>query len=157
MLEDSFLYQEIHEQPAVLANLIDSELDHIQRIAADLRQRHLTHTLIAARGTSDNAGRYAQYLFGAVNGLTVGLATPSLHSIYHRPPRFDDALVIGISQSGKQPGHRLGGGRRQTAGRGDAGHHQLPRLPLGQAADHVIPLHAGEEHAVAATKTYTAD
>jgi fructoselysine-6-P-deglycase FrlB-like protein len=103
MLQDSFLYQEIHEQPGVLANLIDNELDHIQNIAAGLRRRRLTHTLIAARGTSDNAGRYAQYLFGAVNHMPVGLATPSLYSIYHRPPKLEDALVIGISQSGRSP------------------------------------------------------
>ena len=103
MLEQSHIYQEIHQQPRVLADLLDGERANVERLVADLRQRHITHCVIAARGTSDNAGRYAQYLFGAVNGLTVGLATPSLHTIYGRPPRYDDALVIGISQSGKSP------------------------------------------------------
>jgi glucosamine--fructose-6-phosphate aminotransferase (isomerizing) len=155
MLKDSFLYQEIHEQPAVLANLIDRELDHIQRIAAELRQRRLTHTLIAARGTSDNAGRYAQYLCGAVNHMPVGLATPSLHSIYQRPPKFADALVIGISQSGRSPDivSVVADGKRQ--GVATLAITNDPDSPLGQAAAYVIPLHAGEERAVAATKTYT--
>ncbi|HSD84200.1 MAG TPA: SIS domain-containing protein [Anaerolineae bacterium] len=155
MLEDSFLYQEIHEQPAVLASLIEHELDHIQRIAAELRQRRLTHTLIAARGTSDNAGRYAQYLFGAVNQMLVGLATPSLHSIYQRPPHFEDALVIGISQSGRSPDivSVVADGKRQ--GVATLAITNFPDSPLGQTADYVIPLHAGEERAVAATKTYT--
>lgn len=155
MLSESFLYQEIHAQPAVLAHLIDCELAHIQRIAAELRQRRLTHTLIAARGTSDNAGRYAQYLFGAVNHLPVGLATPSLHSIYQRPPRFADALVIGISQSGRSPDmvSVVADGKRQ--GVVTLAITNFPDSPLGQAADYVIPLHAGEERAVAATKTYT--
>ncbi len=155
MLEDSFLYREIHEQPAVLAGFIDSELDHIQRIAAELRQRRLTHTLIAARGTSDNAGRYAQYLFGAVNHMPVGLATPSLHSIYQRPPKFEDTLVIGISQSGRSPDmvSVVDDGKRQ--GVATLAITNFPDSPLGHAADYVIPLHAGEERAVAATKTYT--
>ena len=155
MLEDSFLYQEIHEQPAVLANLIVSELDHIQHIAAELRKRRLTHTLIAARGTSDNAGRYAQYLFGAVNHMPVGLATPSLHSIYHRPPTFADTLVIGISQSGRSPDivSVVTDGKQQ--GVATLAITNEPESPLAKASDYVIPLHAGEERAVAATKTYT--
>jgi glucosamine--fructose-6-phosphate aminotransferase (isomerizing) len=155
MLEESFLYQEIHAQPAVLANVIDRELDHIQRIAAELRQRRLTHTLIAARGTSDNAGRYAQYPFGAVNHMPVGLATPSLHSIYQRPPKFEDALVIGISQSGRSPDivSVLADGTQQ--GVATLAITNSPDSPLGLAADFVIALHAGEERAVAATKTYT--
>ncbi len=155
MLQDSFLYQEIHEQPAVLAGLIDNELDHIQHIAAELRRRHITHTLIAARGTSDNAGRYAQYLFGAVNHMPVGLATPSLHSIYRRPPKLEDALVIGISQSGRSPDivSVVADGKQQ--GVATLAITNFPDSPLGQAADDVITLHAGEERAVAATKTYT--
>jgi glucosamine--fructose-6-phosphate aminotransferase (isomerizing) len=139
----------------VLAGLIESELDHIQHIAAELRRRRLTHTLIAARGTSDNAGRYAPYLFGAVNHMPVGLATPSLHSIYQRPPKFEDALIIGISQSGRSPDmvSVVADGKRQ--GVATLAITNFPQSPLGQAADYVIPLHAGEERAVAATKTYT--
>ncbi len=72
-------------------------------MATLITERDIDHVIIAARGTSDNAGRYAQYVLGAMNGLTVGLATPSLFSIYNRPPRFGNALVLGISQSGKSP------------------------------------------------------
>src|SRR5439155_1340607 len=59
--------------------------------------------VLAARGSSDNAARYAQYLFGAVNRLPVALATPSLYTLYRTPPRLESALVIGISQSGASP------------------------------------------------------
>ena len=62
--------------------------------------------MIAARGTSDNAARYAKYLFGAANGLPVALATPSLFTLYQRPPRLENALVLGISQSGASPAVR---------------------------------------------------
>jgi glucosamine--fructose-6-phosphate aminotransferase (isomerizing) len=111
--------------------------------------------VIAARGTSDNAGRYAQYLLGAVNGLMVTLATPSLYSIYKRPPRFGNALVLGISQSGKSPDivSVLAEARRQGAL--TAAITNFPHSDLGRQAEHVIALHAGEERSIAATKTYT--
>lgn len=157
MLENTHLYREIHEQPAVLAELLERERAAIGRLAADMQRRRITHCVIAGRGTSDNAGRYAQYLLGAVNGLTVGLATPSLHTVYGRPPRYQDALVIGISQSGKSPDivSVVADARRQGAL--TAAITNFPDSDLGGAADHVIALHAGIEQAVAATKTYTAE
>lgn len=155
MLSQSFLYHEIHEQPAVLANLLSTERATIQRIADELNARRITNVFIAARGTSDNAGRFAQYLLGAMNQLPVGLATPSLYSIYHRPPKFQDALVIGISQSGKSPDivSVLGSSREQGAA--TLAITNAPESPLARSADYVIPLHAGNEQSVAATKTYT--
>ena len=102
-LQQSFLYQEIHEQPEILDRLLTREKEVIQQLTQAIKQRDVSHIVIAARGTSDNAGRYAQYLLGAVNGLMVALATPSLFSIYEQPPRFRNALVLGISQSGKSP------------------------------------------------------
>ena len=59
--------------------------------------------MIAARGSSDNAARYAQHVLGRLCGMPVALATPSLHTLYDAPPRYDGALVIGISQSGASP------------------------------------------------------
>ena len=59
--------------------------------------------MIAARGSSDNAARYAQHLFGRFWGMPVALATPSLHTLYDAPLDYRDALVIGISQSGASP------------------------------------------------------
>jgi glucosamine--fructose-6-phosphate aminotransferase (isomerizing) len=155
-LENSHLYREIHEQPAVLRQLITREHQVIRRLAAAIRAREVDYVVIAARGTSDNAGRYAQYLFGAVNRLVVALATPSLFSIYKQPPRFANALVIGISQSGKSPDivSVLAEARRQGAL--TAAITNFPDSDLGRQTEHVITLHAGEEKSIAATKTYTA-
>ncbi len=155
-LEQSHLYREIHEQPAVLRQLIEREHQVIRRLAAAIRARQVDYVVIAARGTSDNAGRYAQYLFGAVNHLVVALATPSLFSIYKQPPRFGNALVIGISQSGKSPDivSVLAEARRQGAL--TAAITNFPDSDLGRQTEHVIMLHAGEEKSIAATKTYTA-
>lgn len=155
MLSQSFLYQEIHQQPGVLSNLFARERANIQRIAEELRARRITNVFIAARGTSDNAGRYAQYLFGAVNQLPVGLATPSLYGIYHRPPKFQDALVIGISQSGASPDIVSVIATARDQGAATLAITNVPQSPLGQNAGYTICLHAGEEKSVAATKTYT--
>ncbi len=154
-LKQSNLFQEIHEQPEVLGHLLEQEKDVIQQLAAAIKQKDVSHVVIAARGTSDNAGRYAQYLLGAVNRLTVALATPSLFSIYKQPPRFGNALVLGISQSGKSPDivSVLAEARRQGAL--TAAITNIVDSDLGQQADFVINQQAGVEHSIAATKTYT--
>ena len=112
--------------------------------------------VIAARGSSDNAARYAQYLFGAHNRLPVCLATPSLFTFYDAAPSLAGALVIGVSQSGQSPDivAVVESGRRQGAL--TLAITNRPGSPLGLAAEHTLPLLAGEERAVAATKTYTA-
>ena len=71
----------MRQQPQVLMTLLDREIENAQRIAADLRARSVKYVIMASRGTSDNAARYGQYLFGAYNRLPVGLATPSLFSV----------------------------------------------------------------------------
>ena len=152
----SHLRREILEQPEVLRRLLAAEREPIHRIAAAIREHAPRYVVIAARGTSDNAARYAKYLLGVENGLTVALATPMLFTVYERPPRLADALVIGISQSGASPDivAVLEEGRRQGAL--TLAITNAPGSPLAQAAAHAIDLHAGEEQSVAATKTYTA-
>jgi glucosamine--fructose-6-phosphate aminotransferase (isomerizing) len=157
MLSESHLYREIHEQPATLARLLSSARPAVERLARLIQQDDINHVIIAARGTSDNAGRYAQYALGANNRLTVSLATPSLFTIYGRPPRVGKALVLGISQSGKSPDivAVLAEARRQGAP--TAAITNEPASELAQEADVVVELGAGVERAVAATKTYTAE
>lgn len=157
MPKSSHLYREIHEQPKVLRTLLDLEQPTIRQLVNTIRQRQIDYVLIAARGTSDNAGRYANYLFGALNGLPVALAAPSLYTIYKRPPRLQNALVLGISQSGKSPdivsvladAHRQGALTAAITNVADS--------ELAAQADFVIQLHAGEERSIAATKSYTAE
>ena len=148
------LLEEIREQPEVIARTTTVNAEPAQRVAE--RAAGCTHAVIAARGTSDNAGRYAQYVWGTRNGLSVGLTTPSLFSVYDRPPRLEGALVVGISQSGESPDivSVLQEGREQR--RPTVAITNEPDSPLADVADVIIDLDAGEERAVAATKTYTA-
>ncbi len=148
------LDEEIRSQPDVLAGLIAQEGARVRRIVADLPP--FAYALIAARGTSDHAATYAKYAWAALTGHPVALATPALHTLYHTPPRLDEALVVGISQSGQSPDivAVVEEGKRQ--GRPTLAITNDGSSPLAAAADHVIELHAGVERSVAATKTYTA-
>ncbi|HEX6696613.1 MAG TPA: SIS domain-containing protein [Solirubrobacteraceae bacterium] len=147
---------EIREQPDVVARLLEREAPALRALAAELRRRRPRYAVIAARGSSDNAARYAQHVLGRILRLPVVLATPSLHTLYDAPPRFIDAVVIGISQSGASPDvvSVVAEGARQGAL--TAAITNDPSSPLAAAAAHVIDLGAGDERSVAATKTYTA-
>jgi glucosamine--fructose-6-phosphate aminotransferase (isomerizing) len=155
MIEETHLFSEIYEQPGVISRLIDKESGGIHQLSNAIREREISYILIAARGTSDNAARYAKYLFGAINGLTVALATPSLFTIYKKPHRIQNALVLGVSQSGKSPDivAVLAEAHRQGALTAAITNH--PGSDLSQVSDWVINLQAGEELSIAATKTYT--
>jgi len=149
----SWLETEIREQPAALARLLERQGGRPE-LAEPFRRDDVQYVLIASRGSSSNAARYAQYLLGRANRVPVMFATPSLYTIYGQPPRLDGAVVLGISQSGASPdvGAVLAEARRQ--GRPTIALTNDPGSPLAAEADLVLPLEAGEERAVAATKTY---
>lgn len=153
----SLLRQEIGEQPDAVARLLDREAAPVRALARTLRRREIAFVLIAARGTSDNAARYAQYAFGLLNRLPVALATPSLTTVYRRPPRVAGALVIGISQSGRSPDIVETVAAARRAGAPTLAIVNDDASPLAKVAENVLPLHAGREGSVAATKTYTAE
>lgn len=152
----SLLLSEIHEQPDAIQRMLKAETGHVAEIGRLLARQDFNYVLIAARGTSDNAARYGQYLFGALNRLPVALAAPSLFTLYATPPRLEGALVIGISQSGQSPDivSVLDEARRQ--GRPGVAITNDLDSPLAAAAAHQISLNVGQERSVAATKTYTA-
>ncbi len=150
-------HSEILEQPARLEALLKSQRAAVEAVAAAMHTRGVPYVFLAARGTSDNAGRYANYLLGAMNHLPLALATPSLFTYYQSPPRLGGAMVVGISQSGQSPDivSVMEEGKRQ--GCLTVGITNAPDSPLGRAADFIIDLQTGPELGVAATKTYTAE
>lgn len=153
----SHLHDEIHEQPKVIAQLLAEGKSNVAAIAARIREFNPQFVMIAARGTSDNAGRYAQYLLGIQAGLPVALAAPSIHTLYNSPVRLKNALVIGISQSGQSPDVRQVITDARDQGALTLSLTNFPDSPMAQEAEYHIPLMAGMEKAVAATKTYTAE
>ena len=150
------LRSEILDQPRVVSQLLSSRLEDILRLARELSRKDFEFVFLAARGTSDNAGLYAKYLWGIHNHLPVALAAPSMFSVYQSPPNLRRALVVAISQSGQSPDivAVVQEGRRQGAATlvvtDDVG------SPLALAAEFIIDTDTGTEKSVAATKTYTA-
>jgi glucosamine--fructose-6-phosphate aminotransferase (isomerizing) len=151
----SFLAQEIASQPDEVARFIERHTADMARLAETLPA--CSYALVAARGTSDHAATYARYVWGALAGLPVAPAAPSLHTLYGTPPRMTGALVVGISQSGQSPDvvRVVEEGRQQ--GRPTVAFTNDPASPLGRTAEHVFNLCETPEHAVAATKTYTTE
>ena len=150
------MWSEMAEQPEVIRRVMTVNANRIEQFV-ELGGGDVDHALIAARGTSDNAARYAQYAWGVRNRLSVGLAAPSLFGLYSAAPSLTGALVVGMSQSGQSPD--------VVEVLQEAGRQGRPRVaftndlasPLASAADLVIDLAAGEERSIAATKTYIAE
>lgn len=151
------LRSEIGESPGVVERLLSSAVAPLAEVAAEVRRRGIDAVSIAARGTSDHAATYAQYVLGIRNELAVGLATPSVQSLYGASPHVERALVVGISQSGRSPdvvaviasARRMGALTLALTNELDS--------PLAAAASVCVSLEAGPELAVAASKTYVAE
>jgi glucosamine--fructose-6-phosphate aminotransferase (isomerizing) len=144
------------EQPEVLERLLRESAGTIADARNEIASRRPRFGVIAARGSSDNAARYAQHLFGRFWGMPVALATPSLHTLYDVSLDYRDALVVGISQSGASPDVAGVVAAAAAAGAITVAITNEPDSALGGAARHVIDLRTGPEQSVAATKTYTA-
>lgn len=150
----SLLEREIQAQGRVLAERADVARETACQAAELLRD--VNHVVIAARGSSDNAARYAQYLLGEELRLEVGLAAPWLYRDPDRAPRLEGAAVLAISQSGSSPDILAVLSAARVQGRPVIVITNQVSSAMASQADVVVPLLAGEERSVAATKTYLA-
>ena len=139
-------------QPDVLRGLAGRRAE----VAAALRGAEPTGIVIVARGSSDYAAIFGRYLLEAATGLPVALAAPSLQTLYRVHPRVDGWLALGISQSGRTPEIVTVLERYRRAGARTVAVTNDPASPLAAGADVDLELGAGEEGAVPATKTFTA-
>ena len=144
---------EIREQPAALRRLLAVEPE-IATAAHALRERGSRLVRLVGHGSSDNAASYGVYAFGLLPRLTALRDSISLTVHYHTQLDMKGETAIGLSQSGRTPdvvdylAKARANGALTIALTNDAG------SALAQTADAVIPLSAGDEQAVAATKTY---
>jgi glucosamine--fructose-6-phosphate aminotransferase (isomerizing) len=151
----SKMLDEIREQPAALERTLAAERKPIARLRALLDGEQPRFIVIAARGTSDNAAQFGRYLLEITTGIPVSLAAPSVFTLYQAPLRFEDVLVIGISQSGESTDTNFVLERAREAGARTIGITNEPSSSLARLAEHVFLVHAGTERSIAATKTYT--
>jgi len=153
--QQTLMLQEIQEQPAALQRTLDNTKDMARQVALEAQGRGVSMVLLAARGTSDHAALYAQYLFQYLNGIPVALATPSLYTLYGASLRLEQTLVIGISQSGESPDIVEVVAQARAAGALTVGVTNHEMSLLANTAEYTLLCHAGPERSVAATKTYT--
>jgi glucosamine--fructose-6-phosphate aminotransferase (isomerizing) len=147
---------EIGEQPALAARLLANSGSALDSIATAFARSRPSGFVIAARGSSDHAADYARYLFGRRHRALVSLAAPSLFTHYASPPRMEGQCVIGISQSGASPDviAVVEEGARQGAM--TVAITNDPESALAKVSQSVLPLLAGPELSVPASKTYVA-
>lgn len=153
----SRMYKEIHEQPEVLARVVDEGWGSVQEAARTLRSGGFRFVMLAARGTSDNAALYAKYLFEVHLGVPTALASPSTFTLYESTMDLKDVLVIGISQSGESRDVLETVRRTRERGATTLTITNDEDSSMAHAAQTHLWLRAGKEESVAATKTYTAE
>ncbi len=152
----TLMLRETAEAPDVVARLIAANEETCAALGARLRERPPQFAVTCARGSSDSAATYAKYLLELHLDTVVASVGPSVASIYGRRPRMREALFIAISQSGKSPDLVT----LAEAARGDGALTVAivndTASPLAERCEIVLPLHAGPEKSVAATKSYIA-
>ncbi|HSD79443.1 MAG TPA: SIS domain-containing protein [Solirubrobacteraceae bacterium] len=146
---------EMAEQPGVLAALAARREELTAQVRA-CRPDPLVGSVLVARGSSDHAATFGRYLLEPATHRPAGLAAPSLVTLYHDHVDFSGYLVIASSQSGRTPEIATVTARMRASGARTLAITNEPGSPLAHAADAVVELHAGEEQAVPATKTFTA-
>lgn len=150
------LRSEIVEQPDAAMRLLGARAT-VSRAARVIAGRDIEYVVIAARGSSDHAAIYAQYLFATRHRLAVALALPSATSLYGVTPNFRRALVVGISQSGQSPDIVGVVAEARSQGALTLAISNDRSSDLVAAAELSIDLEAGTERSVGASKTYTAE
>jgi glucosamine--fructose-6-phosphate aminotransferase (isomerizing) len=151
----TYIWSEVHEQPVAIRQALSSSQPTILKIAEEWKQRSIDLILLVARGTSDHAALYAQYVFQYLNGIPVALATPSIVTLYGAQLRLQHAMVIGISQSGAAPDVTGVLKQARDAGALTVGITNVGGSVLANAVEYDLYCSAGPELSVAATKTYT--
>jgi glucosamine--fructose-6-phosphate aminotransferase (isomerizing) len=147
---------EIAESGAVVRRQLIANAAPTAKLAAELRARKPLFAVTIARGSSDHAALYLKHLIELKAALACASLGPSLASLYHAPLRLSDAVAIAISQSGRSPDIVA----MQRAAR-DQGAVTIALVndegsSLARDADALLPLYAGAERSVAATKSMIA-
>ena len=148
------LLAEIREQPAALRRLLE-HADEYAAVAEEATRRGLDLVRMVGHGSSDNAASYGVYAFGLLPAWTAMRDSISLSVYYGAKVDLRGSLVLGLSQSGQTPDVLEYVERARARGAFTIGVTNEPDSSLASAADFVLPLAAGPEHAIAATKTYT--
>ncbi len=145
---------ETGQAPAAVTRLLAANRTICQRLAARFAGAPPRLVATCARGSSDHAATYGKYLIETSLGIPVMSAAPSIGSVYGRRMALESSLFVIISQSGQSPDLVANARWAKQNGALVIALLNVVDSPVGDAADEVLPLHAGPETSVAATKSY---
>lgn len=154
--EATLMFKEASEAPAVVARLLAANREAARALGEELRANPPRAVVTCARGSSDHAATYAKYLIETATGVITSSAALSVSSVYAAEPKLEGVLYLAISQSGKSPDLLAAVEGAKAAGALVVALVNDETSPLAALADKVLPLHAGPEISVAATKSYIA-
>jgi glucosamine--fructose-6-phosphate aminotransferase (isomerizing) len=150
------MFSEASEAGAVVRRQMGRNQSAMAALGRRLRASPPTAVVTLARGSSDNAATFGRYLIEIYAGVLTGSASPSVFSVYDAAPVMTDAVMIAISQSGRSPDLIAAARAAKSQGALLVALVNDEESPLAAAADVIIPLCAGTEQSVAATKSYIA-
>jgi glucosamine--fructose-6-phosphate aminotransferase (isomerizing) len=148
------MYAEAGEAAAAVERQFAANVEVVDALVTRLRRTPPRFIVTCARGSSDHAATYGKYVFETTLGLVTASASPSVGSVYAVRPQLEGALFVAISQSGRSPDLLRNVELARDAGACVVALVNVAQSPLAERADAVLPLHAGPETSVAATKSY---
>lgn len=155
--DSTLMSKECNQIPEVVVNQIRQNEGIMAQLCQRITEFAPQYVVTIARGSSDNAANYAKYLFESQLGWVTASASPSIVTLYQKPLRTQKALVIGFSQSGRSPDICESMQAMREAGGLTVAFVNQVDSPLADIAEIVVPMHAGDELSVAATKSFIAN
>src|SRR6187551_476267 len=148
------MYQEAVQAPLAVNAQLAQNASQLRELGARLRAEPPRAVVTCARGSSDHAATYARYLIEAHTHVLTSSAAPSVSSVYEAQSDLEGVLFIAISQSGRSPDLLAATRNARDSGALTVAMCNTADSPLMQLVDVAVPLHAGPERSVAATKSY---
>lgn len=155
-MTDTMMFSEARSAPALVAGQLVENGVIVEKIGELLRDRQPQVVVTCARGSSDHAATYAKYLIETFAGIPTASFAPSVSSVYAARQNMQGAVFLALSQSGKSPDLLKSAKAAKEAGALVIALVNVVDSPLAKIADEVVPLRAGVEKSVAATKSYIA-
>lgn len=148
------MIEEALQTPTLIQNHLEQSQAQLKEILQAIRSQDITHTVTIARGSSDHAAQFFSYILAQKMGLIPSSLPPSLITLHNAPLRWKGALALAISQSGASPDLCRALAQARAEGALTMALVNQIHSPLAQIAQYVLPMGAGEEKSVAATKTF---
>jgi glucosamine--fructose-6-phosphate aminotransferase (isomerizing) len=150
----TLMFREAADASAAVSRQFARNAEAMAALGRRLRELEPRAVVTCARGSSDHASTFARYLIETRTGVLTSSAAPSVSSVYAAQPRLEQAVCLAVSQSGKSPDLLASAQAAKEAGAFLIALVNQEDSPLAAMADALVPLEAGPERSVAATKSF---